>query len=242
MSKKRAFPSRTSRGPLLAATFLLAAGPFSAPPSQADGLADGSPITLAFAERSVVARGLEPGDRAVFFGVAREPRPWMERVVARAVVLEDLDGDDQVELTLDAAVAPKSVWAVVELSTGRMAIDGPLADAFSQVDFTGRVGDDLADTDLVQRSGTDLEMLVVRPGRGAWRGRVSDGGPADLDGTDDGGVALAVASLVPLDATDARIERIRPGDLVVGIDPSTLEVFAQRVPATSEGPSIGGAR
>jgi hypothetical protein len=67
-----------------------------------------------------------------------------------------------------------------------------------------------------------IELMFVRPGRGVWSFRAGDGGGLDQDGTRDGWVKIALASLVAYKGNPHPPATVEPGDRVFLIDPTEL--------------------
>jgi hypothetical protein len=130
-----------------------------------------------------------------------------------------------------------SVWALVDLGSGEPLLGVPadtplwlLAEERSSFHATaaGVCGRACLETEASQ-----LAVLVVRPGEEAWSGAVSDGGPGDADGRNDGrlyfdGLGLDVGRL----ASSAPPDELGAGDVIVGIDWRTLEVLVENAPSS----------
>ena len=70
-----------------------------------------------------------------------------------------------------------------------------------------------------------VEILLVRPGQGAWGATVGDGGEADDDGIYDGRLTASLDRLRAVGASPAVApERFSPRDVVVVIDPNRMEI------------------
>lgn len=169
--------------------------------------------SISFDGPNVEAVGLSPGGKAIFFSLDRKPQGYVTKIGrAREVAEAGEDGVAALELAADVPV--RSIWAVVDLTSGELAIAGPedsplllldLPPGALPADSEGR-RDRLVD----RREGVDL--LVVRPGIGAWAGTVRDGGEKDLDAADDGWLAVGWAGLEPV------VGEPRPPDEVVDGD------------------------
>jgi hypothetical protein len=82
------------------------------------------------------------------------------------------------------------------------------------------------------RSG--LYVLWVRPASvdldgGAWAGVVLDGSGRDGDGAQDRRLQVLLDRLEPIGASGLPPETLGAGDVVVGIDPASLEIYAARL-------------
>jgi hypothetical protein len=63
-----------------------------------------------------------------------------------------------------------------------------------------------------------VEILYVRPKRGALAFSVADGGGRDQDGVQNGEIAMAMESLRPFKGNPHPPQTVEPGDLILVID------------------------
>jgi hypothetical protein len=73
------------------------------------------------------------------------------------------------------------------------------------------------------------EILVVRPGTGAWTLRLGDGGPADEDGAADGRLEAALDRMAPLAGSPPPPSTFQKDDVVLVLDPNLLEMTLVKV-------------
>jgi hypothetical protein len=175
---------------------------------------------------TVAVSGISPGGRAVLFSLAREIAPDdVATVVRRQEILVDEDGDGAVAWTLGREIAPRSVWIAVDLATGLHASASPEGTPLRRVGWRGRGLGRGGRADRVEDLRAMAEILLVRPGEGAWSLTVGDGSEADDDGATDGGLAAALDRLQPVGPGEAAPpSRFHPKDVVVLVDPRSLEV------------------
>lgn len=190
---------------------------------------------LAFEERAVVATGLTPKGEVVWFSVAKQIEGGMAHFVRRDDVLPDTDGDGTVRFELDRTVPLQSIWVAVDLATGAAAVGTPegytLRDASAP---PGRGRGAAGRPDWVEEGRELLELLVVRPGQGAWGMTLGDGGANDDDGRGDGRITAVLARLRAVGANPASpapLDRFQPKDLVFAVDLDRMEILAERIPA-----------
>jgi hypothetical protein len=76
---------------------------------------------------------------------------------------------------------------------------------------------------LVHVARIELEVLVVRPQVGVWRGRVRDGNERDSEHQSNRGVSVSLAEL------ESNIEAenlpLKTGDVVIAIDPVRMDLL-----------------
>jgi hypothetical protein len=195
--------------------------------------AQGNPTTpaqpdlkLAFEKSAVVASGLPPGSQVVWFGVARQISQHTATIVRRETVIADDDKDGAVRLELDRPVPFQSIWVAVDLATGAAAVAVPEGYPLRQVELPGQsVGHGGGQSDWVEDSRGYVDIVVVRPGQGAWGATVGDGGGADDDGAYDGRLVAALDRMRGLGPNPPGApQHFKPRDLVVVIDPNRMEV------------------
>lgn len=191
-----------------------------------------SPVSAAQLELTVdaaVVSGLAAGGEAAVLAV------WRERVLDAATrvtriheVVVDDDGDGVARLELGRPVPEASLWIVVDLATGDTEMAAPGAFRLRELKADTRAFRKNLDSIAVDR--TDLEILAVRPGVGAWSLSLSDGGDLDGDGMTDGRAVAALADLTPLGRTATSSPAgLETGDVVAAIDVRNLELLAVRI-------------
>ena len=147
-------------------------------------------------------------------------------VVRRDGILTDEDKNGTVTIKLDEPVAPASVWVAFDLTTGASVIGAPggHVERLRITDAADRVRPGAAGiVDFLRDRHEVVEVLLVRPGQGAWGLAVGDGGASDGDGKNDGAIRLALASLRAVHSTSASLAELAPGDVLAVIDTQTLE-------------------
>ncbi len=200
-------------------------------------------LMLSFESLEVVASDLTPGGDAVFFSVARIPREYFNEVV-RFRGTEPVDSFGEARFAPesdDGSVPLKSVWAVVDLATGAYTVGAPPGFVLREVAFPGK-GFEVGAPGLVNRLRhrfSFVDMLLVRPGVGSWWLRAHDTGPHDHDGADDDRSTTALEDLEPMGAGPAPPDRFARDDVLVVIDPRTLQFYATRLLGPPSG--TGGA-
>lgn len=184
-------------------------------------------ITLAEDHLSISSAGAT----SIVFGVAREidsddlvtVRTWTE-------VLSDDDRDGNVRLDLGRPLAAASLWIAVDAGSGAFDIATPASLELRRRAWRGKGLRKRPDgRDAIGDSRGQAELLVVRPGVGAWRLRLGDGGPSDEDGSADGRLEAALDRLVPLAGGPPPPKEFQAEDFVLLVDPNSLEVVTERV-------------
>jgi hypothetical protein len=199
----------------------------------------GEAPTVTLDEQAVLIAGSTPEGRLIVFSIGK-PAGSLMPVTARfeELVVADATGAAAVELA--SPVAERSVWAVVDVESGELALAAPGGSAVRQVSFPGR-GVGLTRRFLVDERRF-LEVLLVRPVAGvpagedaaavsgAWGQSFGDGGEGDGDGALDGKIEALLARLRPIgESPELPPAELRPGDVVVAVDPMTLEIYAAKL-------------
>jgi hypothetical protein len=200
------------------------AQPPTEPPTETKELA----VTLQ--QRSVTVDGVTAGGQVVWFGMAREvAEDDVATLVRRAEVQMDDDGDGKIVWDLDREVPLRSIWVAVDFATGRAVAVSPEGYPLRRVSWRGRgLARGNSRSDRVEDFRSYAEVLLVRPGEGAWRLTVGDGSEQDDDGAPDGKLAAALDRMRPLPGitggTAEPPNRFGPKDVVVLIDPNQMEL------------------
>ncbi len=207
-----------SRAQLTALLALLAAVP---------GTADA--LNLEIQGQLLVASPTEAG--VVFFGVSREIA--FDDVVTRRSTAEIRTPEDRsgiVRLDLGRPVAPASVWVAVDLATGDFATVSP-SGVVNQSDtfLGGGVGRAPSGNGVISDLRAQAEFLVVRPAVGSWTLTLGDGSPEDADGLADGQLAAPLDQMIPLAGAPPPTLDFLTGDVVLLVDPRTLEIVVSRI-------------
>ena len=188
-------------------------------------------LAVTLQPSSVTVDGVTAKGQVVWFSVAREVADDdVANIVRRAEVQTDDDGDGKVVWNLDGEVPLRSIWVAVDLTTGQAAAVTPEGYPLRRVGWRGRgLGRDNPRADRVEDLRVHAEVLLVRPGKGAWRLTARDGRAEDDDGAVDGKIAAALDRMLPVMSDTGAVtagppERFDPRDVVVLIDPNKMEL------------------
>jgi hypothetical protein len=184
---------------------------------------------ITFEETAVVAR-VTPGANTAWFAIVHDRDGYRPRIVNRAFLLEDGDGDGVVRFHVERAALP-ALWMVVDLTSGDHAIGNPQQDKLRrrQLPPAALRAPSSAGSAHVFRRMTSAVLWVARPGVGAWVSFVEDGSEQDADHSFDGNVTAAIEKMVPLGASPHAPGDLLRNDIVAIVDPYALDVFDTRV-------------
>ena len=197
------------------------------------------PLTLDLNSDEIQISDLSMGGSALVLGAGGRLHQGVSQRFFDQTVLHDEDQDGTVVWDHFGADFPVATWLAIDLSSGDLDItvpetmgDDPLAPFPPSRDFT--LSGDLA------LEGSDLQLIVVRPGTGAWTLRAGDAGSFDQDQTRDGFVQLDLADLEAVSG-EGILEVLQPGDQLIAFDPNrfTVAVAAVTVSGIDGGPGAG---
>ena len=201
----------------------------------ASGRAAAAPLRIVLGATGVSVSGVTAKGRAVVFGITREVADDdVTTIQPHLEVLSDDDGDGVVSEDLGQPMPRRAMWVAVDLASGDFAAAAPPAFRLHNVNWHGHGIESRADgRDQVEDVRSFAEVLVVRPGVGAWTLRLGDGSPADADGKANGRIAAALDRMAPLAGSPAPPSRFAAGDTVLLFDPNAMEMTLVRVGSKS---------
>lgn len=193
------------------------------------GFAQGK-MAITFEKNTAIAEGITPGATVAWLGVSRTREEWSDHFFHWRLTTEDVDKKGSVTYPNEGGFPQQTVLVAIDLTSGAFAVGAtyPLATQIPGPDFGAGKADPAGALTSFTHRGPSVDILVARAGAGAWSARVLDGGPLDADGVRDGIVTLGLSALPSRGGKAARLDGIRPGDVVAMVD--------------AEGPSVRIAR
>jgi hypothetical protein len=194
--------------------------------------ASAAPFRVSLEGDAVVASGVTAKGQVVLLGVTRVIEEDDYPVVRRHLqVLTDDDGDGTVRYPVEGGVPLRSLWAVVDLTSGDYDEAAPEGFGLRRVNWRGRGPLRRADgKDAIEDRRPRLELLVVRPKVGAWSLRIRDGEASDGNGVIDGRVEGVLERMEPLAGSPPPPSELQRDDVLVGLDPASLEITLFKMP------------
>ncbi|HEX2834372.1 MAG TPA: hypothetical protein VHW00_15285 [Thermoanaerobaculia bacterium] len=186
---------------------------------------------LRFSGSKATVDGLTPGGTVAIFCVALEPigAPPVPTRTREMLLLHDDDRNSAVVLDHTRPIPAISVWVVVDIETGQRTIAGgpgyePLLMPLGEVAKRDNAGQ------LRKLSAAlgEVELMVVRPGVGAWSLYAAKTSRFDESRRDEP-LRVDIGSMIPAGDTPAAPNALRQGDIVTVIDPYTMRVFVTEV-------------
>ena len=185
-------------------------------------------LNVEFGPRSLTFTGVTPGGTLIVFGVAREPlntTPITPAIVVRAETLIDVDRDGIVRLDLAVSVPRQGMWAIVDLANGAHA-------AFSTPGYEPRliqVNDELLRHDnagqlkKLEWPFGEIDVLVARPGEGAWRFYASKSSALDENRGGSHTLRVDLGTMTAIGSSPEGPGKFRKGDIVAIFDRGEMQ-------------------
>ena len=151
-----------------------------------------------------------------------------ETIDATRIIAVDSSGTARVEMRRQ--VPASTIVAAVDLETGVYSLAVPPGYRLRRLALPPnalRKKDDVF-AQLGVNQGR-INMLLVRPGKGAWRIATNDGSLRDDDRKANGSVSVNASALEPLDAKYGELKKFQNRDVMVIIDPNTMTIIATEV-------------
>jgi hypothetical protein len=166
----------------------------------------------------VTATGLTPNRSLYILGlsvytVSHEPRQRHTEAMPRA------DAHGAFELKMPIVVPEKSLWLLLDLTTGRYTLaSGGLPLRMMTFPPNALKSNGLGELRHIESQLVYAEVVWVRPGVGAWQMIAGDGGRFDADGVTDGRTRLSVDDMNPIADSPEHPKKIEKGDTVFIFD------------------------
>jgi hypothetical protein len=226
--------SRVCAPALFAALALLLPLPATAAQgTPATAAAGQSRITVQVSKNEIVVSGVSPGSDVYLFGGLQVGKGFYSTLMTVDLTASDDDHDAVVKFAYPKGVPPRSVWIAVDQRSGDLGVGVPSGYPLRMSDIPPgawkRKSGTAIDTLAIRHKA--LEYLLVHPGQGVWRWEADQGSKRDEDGVNDNIVTISPGSMRPaVKGGPAAPKTFSAGDVVVAIDPFSLEVLTSRVP------------
>jgi hypothetical protein len=189
-------------------------------------------LSLQFAPRTLTARGATPRGTVAIFGISyglTATRPPLQFRSRHTELLTDDDGDGVVTLSFARDIPTFAVWIAVDVQTGRWVAQGSPGYEPGVLALQDLVrADNAGQMRKVTAKLPEIELLIVRPGTGAWAL-----GAAKRSSIDEGGrgepLRLDISHAKALGGAAAPLHALRPGDIIAVIDPLKMAYVVTEV-------------
>jgi hypothetical protein len=158
-------------------------------------------LTLTASPEQLTIANATKGGQVVLAGVSVSSEGGTRRIRRFAEVLKDDDGDGRLDFTPDGNVPRRSVWAVTDLQSGSTATAGgpersvahiaPLPTTALKKDLDGAISG-------FESGAVEVQLVILRPKKGAWMSYAYEGFEGDEDRTRNGIIRTLLTSAVPI--------------------------------------------
>jgi hypothetical protein len=179
-------------------------------------------LTIELSGSTETIRGVTPGGSVALFGATWEltaRRPQVRHLVRRESVVTDEDRDGLVTVNLNQTVPELGIWVAVDVSTGAHAEMTTPGFNAERVNFDEALkSDNNGQLKKIELPLSEVEMLLVRPGEGAWRAYGSKASAVDENRDNGRPFRLDIASFRPMGASTEAPKSFRKGDVIAVIE------------------------
>jgi hypothetical protein len=198
-------------------------------------VADQSRITVQVNAKEIVVSNVSPGSDVYLFGTLQEGRGFYSSLLTVDLTASDDDRDGVVKFAYPKGVPLRSVWIAVDQRNGDIGAGVPSGYTLRMTSIPPgawkRKSGAGGAIDVLSIEHKALEYLVVHPGQDAWRWEADQGSKRDEDGLDDNIVTVSPGSFLPGKKGKGKPPNtFTAGDVVIAVDPFSLEVLTSRVP------------
>jgi hypothetical protein len=190
--------------------------------------------TLQFDDDGITATRATPGSLVAFAGVSIGSHNFM-LTVDKPAALVPVDANGQARFDVPGGVNPRSVWLVVDGTSGGYTVWAPPGMVIREMDFPG-AGYQTNSKGMAEKIDIDrfrVEAFFIRPGVGIWSSELEDGTAIDQDQIRNGRFTAGVGNLGVLAGNGPIPDDVQEGDRFFVVDPVSLEFAVQ---------SLGGGR
>lgn len=185
--------------------------------------ADSPSISATVSARQLTVTAISPGGSVALSGLTAHNERGMLSKQSIARVLTDDDHDGRIVYAPAAGIPFQSVFVVVDLASGAIAVVAPAGYSVDHHEL-GRAALKRDQDGLVAALELDqlhAEILIVRPGQGAWVVAAHDGGGGNAEGR----LTIRFEQARSLGDPDQKApKKLKKGDLLAVIDTAHFEV------------------
>jgi hypothetical protein len=190
-------------------------------------------LLLTFGERSVTVSGATPGGNVVLFDIAKEARGSVVPIptkTSQAVVLHDDDHDGTVMFERERTIPLIAVWIAVDLASGQWVVNGSPGFEAQNISLeTLAKQDNAGQLRKLSALVPEMDVLLVRPGTGAWRIYAAKTSGLDENAHGERSLQIDVGQMIPLSASLPKLDAIHQGDVIALIEPQSMRFAVQEV-------------
>lgn len=161
------------------------------------------------------------GGQVIVAGMSIQSEGGIRRLRRFAKVFTDGDGDGRIEYVPEGKVPRRSIWLVSDLESGSVATAGGpgLSGYLVSVPETAQKKDADGFVTGFESRAVEIDLVLIRPKKGAWIRHAYEHGEGDEDGVLNGTIRALLASATPVAATFGEPpDKARKDDVLAVID------------------------
>ena len=189
------------------------------------------PLKIRFDGAAVIASGGTAGADVLFTGCTRRYADYSSRLAFHlALAKAGANGEARYTIPNQTVVEPNSFWIAADVSSGSYAVAAPDGTPLRQLSGAGSFANgNNGQTNKLVSGLTYAQVVLVRPGIGAWTRTIADGGPADRDGKSNGHIEGGPDDMTPIGAAGPAPKKYDKDDLVFIIAEDQMAFFVTRI-------------
>ena len=185
-----------------------------------------APLAISFSVAGVNVTGATPNAPILIFSVANEPTGY-SNILTRTESIVTTDASGTAQVSVAPHLPRRSIWFAVNARSGEFAVAAPPGFPLLQTFPVPSVLTRDKDTDLIALDTDFADMVVLRPGAGAWVDSLAKGGSKDNNKT-SGLLHAQPRTFRSIDKASPPPEHVTPADVVIVVDPHTLRYYIGR--------------
>jgi hypothetical protein len=185
---------------------------------------------LSFDSDSVIVSNVSVAGKVVLFGTSLSTWRNLPLSKAERVVIADDDRDGIIRYKLNYRMPLRSIWIAVDFETGGWAIGGPPGYTVDVQPFpeSSLHANAAGEIDSLEQERQAMQVVVVRPGEGAWQIFAAQSRPANAEEAKHGKLKVVFEGANVFESSKT-LKQLKKGDVVIGLDTRSMQVFATRI-------------
>jgi hypothetical protein len=188
-------------------------------------------VTVQFSQSTLQISGVSRRGSVVINAALNESTGRMYgRLNELTKVVSDDDGDGVVTFDLGHPISPRSLWVIVDVTSGSYAVVAPPGSPVIVARHAPTLlqKTDVDAADQIAADHVAMSVLWVRPGPSGtvWRVRAADGGSSDEDHRNNGSAIASTVAFATVVGHDKPPKKLKKDDLILVLDPFEMTYSA----------------
>lgn len=192
----------------------------------------GAQPKVTFKPTSLVIANATPNGTIAVCGVG-DSYPDGRELMSKQSSLVTADANGGIEVPI-AHPAFRSIWLIVDMKADEYVIATPPGYRPRTMKYPLTVASDLGSLTALRPTAF---VFVIHPPQGAWERVAGDGSENDDGNKGDSQVKVFLHRFLPIGGSPPAPAHLTPRDIVMAIDPVSMEFFALRIPNGGNGAS-----